>query len=361
MPDATALPERLTGRSIALIGLMGAGKTSIGRRLAARLGLPFRDADAEIELAAGCTISELFARYGEREFREGERRVIRRLLAGDPLVLATGGGAFMDPQTRLAIRGEAVSVWLRAELPTLLRRVATRTNRPLLAGPGARRGATAADGSPPSRLCRGRYRGGLRRRAARRHHGARARCAAGLAAASPAGGRPQQHLLRRADRRGAAGPRRRPAGPGAAAEALRGNHRRPCRRAASARAAREPRGDRDPRRQHRGARRRGVEVDGKLCRRGRAIAGPRRRAAHGGGGAGRRRGRRPRGLRRRQHAARPAVHPDPDIAAGTGRFQRRRQDRHQHAPRQEPGGRLPPAAPGAGRHFRPRKRCPRAS
>ena len=77
---------------------MGAGKTSIGRRLAARLGLPFRDADQEIELAAGCTIAELFDRYGEREFRDGERRVIRRLLAGDPIVLATGGGAFMDPR-----------------------------------------------------------------------------------------------------------------------------------------------------------------------------------------------------------------------------------------------------------------------
>jgi shikimate kinase/3-dehydroquinate synthase len=132
LAETAALPEPLAGRSIVLVGLMGAGKTSIGRRLAARLGLPFRDADAEIELAAGCTIPELFARYGEREFREGERRVIRRLLAGEPLVLATGGGAFMDPQTRQAIRGEAVSVWLRAGLPTLLRRVATRTNRPLL-------------------------------------------------------------------------------------------------------------------------------------------------------------------------------------------------------------------------------------
>ena len=111
---------------------MGAGKTSIGRRLAARLGLPFRDADAEIELAAGCSIPELFSRYGERDFRDGERRVIRRLLAGDPLVLATGGGAFMDPQTRAAIRTDAVSVWLRVRLQTLVRRVSTRTNRPLL-------------------------------------------------------------------------------------------------------------------------------------------------------------------------------------------------------------------------------------
>ena len=94
------LPDALAGRSIVLVGLMGAGKTSIGRRLAARLGLPFRDADSEIELAAGCTIPELFSRYGERAFRDGERRVIRRLLAGDPLVLAFGGGAFMDPETR---------------------------------------------------------------------------------------------------------------------------------------------------------------------------------------------------------------------------------------------------------------------
>ncbi len=127
------LPAAVLGRSIVLVGLMGAGKTSIGRRLAARLGLPFRDADQEIELAAGCTIAELFDRYGEREFREGERRVIRRLLAGDPIVLATGGGAFMDTQTRAAIRAEAMSIWLRCPLPILLRRVATRSNRPLLA------------------------------------------------------------------------------------------------------------------------------------------------------------------------------------------------------------------------------------
>ncbi|MDR3537025.1 MAG: 3-dehydroquinate synthase, partial [Acetobacteraceae bacterium] len=121
------------GRSIVLVGLMGAGKTSIGRRLAARLGLPFRDADAEIELAAGCTIPELFARYGEPAFRDGERRVIRRLLAGDPMVLAFGGGAFMDPETRAMTREEATSVWLRCSLPTLVRRVASRDNRPLLA------------------------------------------------------------------------------------------------------------------------------------------------------------------------------------------------------------------------------------
>ncbi len=128
------LPSSIAGRSIVLVGLMGAGKTSIGRRIAARLGLSFRDADAEIELAAGCSIPELFDRYGEKDFRDGERRVIRRLLAGDPLVLATGGGAYMDAETRATIRAEGVAVWLRVELPTLVRRVSTRNNRPLLAG-----------------------------------------------------------------------------------------------------------------------------------------------------------------------------------------------------------------------------------
>src|ERR1700761_4996234 len=132
--ETIPVPDTIAGRSIVLVGLMGAGKTSIGRRLAARLGLPFRDADQEIELAAGCTIPELFARYGEGAFRDGERRVIRRLLAGDPMVLAYGGGAFMDPQTREVTRAEAVSVWLRCTLPTLVRRVAGRDNRPLLAG-----------------------------------------------------------------------------------------------------------------------------------------------------------------------------------------------------------------------------------
>ena len=132
-PAHPALPAALQGRSIVLVGLMAAGKTSIGRRLAARLGLPFRDADSEIEQAAGCTIPELFARYGERDFRDGERRVIRRLLAAEPAVLATGGGAFMDAETRATIRRCAVSVWLRCPLPVLLRRVGARHTRPLLA------------------------------------------------------------------------------------------------------------------------------------------------------------------------------------------------------------------------------------
>ena len=137
LKEAAVVPHEklpaLAGRSIVLVGLMGAGKTSIGRRLAARLGMPFRDADAEIELAAGRTIPELFSRFGEPEFRDGERRVIRRLLAGDPIVLATGGGAFMDRSTRAAVRESSVSVWLRCKLPTLVRRVASRSNRPLLA------------------------------------------------------------------------------------------------------------------------------------------------------------------------------------------------------------------------------------
>ncbi len=134
LKEAAPLPDALTGRSIVLVGLMGAGKTSIGRRLAARLGLPFRDADTEIELAAGSTIPEIFERYGEQAFRDGERRVIRRLLSGEPIVLAFGGGAFMDPGTRALVRGGCISVWLRCRLPTLVRRVAGRDHRPLLAG-----------------------------------------------------------------------------------------------------------------------------------------------------------------------------------------------------------------------------------
>ncbi len=113
--------------------MMGSGKTSIGRRVAARLGLAFRDTDAEIEQAAGSTVAELFSRFGEHEFREGERRVIRRLLADGPCVIATGGGAFMDDATRTAIHERATSVWLRCTLPVLLRRVVGRVHRPLLA------------------------------------------------------------------------------------------------------------------------------------------------------------------------------------------------------------------------------------
>ncbi|MBN34958.1 MAG: shikimate kinase [Rhodospirillaceae bacterium] len=119
-------------RTIALVGLMGAGKSTIGRRLAARLEIPFVDADTEIEQAAGCTIPEIFERHGEAEFREGERRVIARLLRGKPKVLATGGGAFMNEETRQKIKAKALSIWLRADLELLMSRVSRRDNRPLL-------------------------------------------------------------------------------------------------------------------------------------------------------------------------------------------------------------------------------------
>jgi shikimate kinase len=122
----------LPRRTIVLVGLMGAGKTKIGRRLALRLGLPFFDSDQEIEAAAGETIDEIFANRGERIFRDGERRVIARLLAGPVHVLATGGGAFMDPLTRDLIRQRGVSLWLRADLDILMQRVSRRNNRPLL-------------------------------------------------------------------------------------------------------------------------------------------------------------------------------------------------------------------------------------
>jgi len=119
-------------RPIVLVGLMGAGKTTVGRRLAARLNVPFVDADAEIEVAAGRSISDIFADFGEAEFRKGERRVIARLLDDTPKVLATGGGAFMDPRTRERIKRRALSIWLKADLDLLVERTARRNTRPLL-------------------------------------------------------------------------------------------------------------------------------------------------------------------------------------------------------------------------------------
>ena len=119
-------------RPVALVGLMGAGKTSTGRRLAARLRLPFLDSDEEIEKAAGCPIPEIFERFGEEEFRKGECRVIARLLRSGPCVLATGGGAFVNDETRRLIREAAIPVWLRANLDVLLGRVAHSQQRPLL-------------------------------------------------------------------------------------------------------------------------------------------------------------------------------------------------------------------------------------
>jgi shikimate kinase len=130
--NADADVARALGRrSVVLVGMMAAGKTSVGRRLAARLGIPFTDADAEIESAAGMTIAEIFAQHGESYFRAGEARVIARLLEQGPQVLATGGGAVMDANTRALIGGRGVSVWLKADLEVLLKRTKRRCDRPL--------------------------------------------------------------------------------------------------------------------------------------------------------------------------------------------------------------------------------------
>ena len=130
--------DRLGPRSVVLVGLMGAGKSAVGRKLAALLDLPFIDADAEIESVSNMTIPELFEHYGEPEFRALEQRVIARLLKSGPQVLATGGGAFINETTREAIRRDAVSVWLSADLDLLMERVSRRQNRPLLRAPDPR-------------------------------------------------------------------------------------------------------------------------------------------------------------------------------------------------------------------------------
>ncbi|MEL6210178.1 MAG: shikimate kinase [Pseudomonadota bacterium] len=129
--SSEAPPLRLT-KPVVLVGLMGAGKTTAGRRLAKRLGVDFADADDEIEEAAGMRITDIFETYGEEEFREGERKVMQRLLGGPPHVLATGGGAFMNDETRALVKGTSTSVWLRADLATHVRRTAIRDTRPIL-------------------------------------------------------------------------------------------------------------------------------------------------------------------------------------------------------------------------------------
>ena len=126
--------EPLRHKTIALVGLMGVGKSSVGRRLASALSLPFRDADNEVESAAGRAIPEIFADLGEPAFRDGERRVIARLLEGPPHILATGGGAFMNEETRALIAARAISVWLKADLEVLARRIGRKDTRPLLVG-----------------------------------------------------------------------------------------------------------------------------------------------------------------------------------------------------------------------------------
>jgi shikimate kinase len=134
MPDAAVLAAlvRRIDRPIALVGMMGVGKSSVGKRLAAALGVPFVDADDEIEQAAKLTIPEIFAQFGEAEFRDGERRVIARLIDGTPKVLATGGGAFVNSETRALMLDKAITVWLDSDIDTLLERVGRRSNRPLL-------------------------------------------------------------------------------------------------------------------------------------------------------------------------------------------------------------------------------------
>lgn len=132
--QVSEIRERLGARSIVLIGMMGAGKSSVGRRVAAFLDLPFVDADHEIETAAGMSIPEIFEHHGEAVFRDGERKVIRRLLESGPQVLATGGGAWTAPETREAVAEKGISIWLRAEIDVLLRRVRRRQDRPLLQG-----------------------------------------------------------------------------------------------------------------------------------------------------------------------------------------------------------------------------------
>ena len=132
--EAEAIRQRMGNRPIVLVGLMGAGKTSVGRRLAEKLGIPFVDADHEIEAAAGKPIREIFADHGEAYFREGERRVIQRLIGNGAQVLATGGGAYINDETRARIQEHGISVWLRAALPLLMKRVGKRNDRPLLMG-----------------------------------------------------------------------------------------------------------------------------------------------------------------------------------------------------------------------------------
>ena len=131
-PQDAEISAALGGRSIVLVGMMGAGKSTIGRRLSARLALPFLDADTEIEAAAGMTIPDIFETRGEADFRDGEVRVIARLLDGGPAVIATGGGAVMRQETRDRIREKAVSIWLKADPDIIMRRVRRRSDRPLL-------------------------------------------------------------------------------------------------------------------------------------------------------------------------------------------------------------------------------------
>ena len=135
-PDRNEAPW--AGRTVALVGLMGAGKSTVGRRLAERLGRSFYDSDNEIEKAAGLSVADIFSLHGEDEFRRGEHQVLKRLLDETPHVLATGGGAYLNPETRKLMREKAVTIWLNADLETLWKRVSRRNHRPLLRRPDAK-------------------------------------------------------------------------------------------------------------------------------------------------------------------------------------------------------------------------------
>ena len=130
--DPAQIGQAISNRTVALVGLMGAGKSTVGRRLAEALGRQFYDSDNEIEKAAGLSVSDIFALHGEAEFRRGEHRVLERLLSEEPHVLATGGGAYLNPDTRDLLRDKAITIWLNADLETLWRRVSRRSHRPLL-------------------------------------------------------------------------------------------------------------------------------------------------------------------------------------------------------------------------------------
>lgn len=139
MSSPAPAPASSSRKPIVLIGLMGVGKSTVGRRLGSRLNLPFMDADTEIEEAAGLSVAEIFERYGEEFFRDGERRVIARLIDGTPKVIATGGGAFMNEQTRALILERAIAIWLDADIDVLAQRVTRRDTRPLLKGKDPRK------------------------------------------------------------------------------------------------------------------------------------------------------------------------------------------------------------------------------